>query len=184
MSAEAETSFDEEETASPSSNQLESTSSTGEELADRVRRRAAERRRYVFDVVPLIDQSWTQKDTGLWLRRIGGPLEQGQTHKKNRSSTRACRCLSFLSLALSTRPLTPFFFQKSTSFDSLREQLVYKFSAIAATVGIVALAAFAVHARFSWMREEGDVPATEAAATMLLALGGMVRFFLLSSLCS
>jgi hypothetical protein len=42
-------------------------------------------------------------------------------------------------------------------------------------VGIVALAAFAVHARFSWMREEGDVPATEAAATMLLALGGMVR---------
>lgn len=53
-SAEAETSLEEEEeaTASPSSiplssNQLESTSSTGEDLADRVRRRAAERRRYV-----------------------------------------------------------------------------------------------------------------------------------------
>ena len=79
------------------------------------------------------------------------------------------------------RPLVFFFrkLQKKQRNPNDREQLVYKFSAIAATVGIVALAAFAVHARFSWMREEGDVPATEAAATMLLALGGMVRYWIL-----
>ena len=108
---------------------------------------------------------------------VGHSRAIAQGKQKNSASTPACRCLPFLtSTARSKKKKTrPLFF----SFEKLkindREQLVYKFSAIAATVGIVALAAFAVHARFSWMREEGDVPATEAAATMLLALGGMVR---------
>ena len=55
------------------------------------------------------------------------------------------------------------------------EQATYRVAAIAATVGFFAVAAAAVHARFSWHRPDGDVPPVEAAATLLLALGGVVR---------
>lgn len=54
------------------------------------------------------------------------------------------------------------------------EQATYRVAAIAATVGFLAIAATAVHARFSWHRPDGDVPTVEAAATLLLALGGVV----------
>lgn len=115
---------------------------------------------------------------------MGGGPHSSEGKNKRVQSRRRGPVAAFLSSSTPCSTSTSFFFfffffflffKLQLYLHKNREQLVYKFSAIAATVGIVALAAFAVHARFSWMREEGDVPATEAAATMLLALGGMVR---------
>ena len=57
-----------------------------------------------------------------------------------------------------------------------REQMTYKVSAIAASIGVTALAIAAVHYRFSWhIRDGADFPTLEALATLLLTVGGVVR---------
>lgn len=57
-----------------------------------------------------------------------------------------------------------------------REQSTYKFAAVAATTGITAMAITAVYLRFTWHIKEGaDFPMLEAAATLLLTFGGVVR---------
>ncbi len=56
-----------------------------------------------------------------------------------------------------------------------REQMTYKVSAIAASVGVTALAIAAVYYRFSWhMRDGAEFPTLEAVATLLLTIGGVV----------
>lgn len=57
-----------------------------------------------------------------------------------------------------------------------REQSVYKVSAIAASLGISSLAVAAVWYRFVWHLNDsgGEFPVGEAAATLLLTLGGAV----------
>lgn len=56
-----------------------------------------------------------------------------------------------------------------------REQMVYKVSAIAATVGVTSLAIVATWLRFSWhLQTDGEVPWVEMAATLTLVAGGMV----------
>jgi len=56
-----------------------------------------------------------------------------------------------------------------------REQMTYKVSAIAASIGVTALAIAAVHYRFSWhVRDGADFPTLEAVATLLLTVGGVV----------
>lgn len=56
-----------------------------------------------------------------------------------------------------------------------REQMVYKVSAIAASLGVTSLAVAAVWLRFHWhMEAGGDFPWAEAAATLLLTIGGAV----------
>ena len=63
-----------------------------------------------------------------------------------------------------------------TWFGSCREQMTYKVSAIAASVGVTALAIAAVYYRFSWhMRDGAEFPTIEAIATLLLTVGGVVR---------
>jgi len=48
-------------------------------------------------------------------------------------------------------------------------------SAIAASIGVTALAIAAVHYRFSWhVRDGADFPTLEAVATLLLTVGGVV----------
>lgn len=57
-----------------------------------------------------------------------------------------------------------------------REQMVYKVSAIAASLGVISLAVAAVYLRFHWhMEAGGEFPWAEAAATLLLTIGGAVR---------
>ena len=59
-----------------------------------------------------------------------------------------------------------------------RQQTIYKVSAIAASLGVTALAIAAVHYRFSWhAREGGAFPTLEACATLLLTIGGVVSTF-------
>ena len=54
--------------------------------------------------------------------------------------------------------------------------MTYKVSAIAASVGVTALAIAAVHYRFSWhIRDGAEFPIAEAVATLLLTVGGVVR---------
>ena len=54
--------------------------------------------------------------------------------------------------------------------------MTYKVSAIAASVGVTALAIAAVHYRFSWhIRDGAEIPIAEAVATLLLTVGGVVR---------
>jgi beta-carotene 3-hydroxylase len=56
-----------------------------------------------------------------------------------------------------------------------REQMVYKVSAIAASLGVTSLAVAAVWLRFHWhMEAGGDFPWAEAAATLLLTIGGAI----------
>lgn len=53
--------------------------------------------------------------------------------------------------------------------------MVYKVSAIAASLGVTSLAVAAVWLRFHWhMEAGGDFPWAEAAATLLLTIGGAV----------
>ena len=53
--------------------------------------------------------------------------------------------------------------------------MTYKVSAIAASVGVTALAIAAVYYRFSWhMRDGAEFPTLEAVATLLLTIGGVV----------
>lgn len=59
-----------------------------------------------------------------------------------------------------------------------RKDLLYKASAIAAFLGITSVAVGVVYYRFAWQLNAsggGDFPIGEAAATLLLTLGGMVR---------
>ena len=57
-----------------------------------------------------------------------------------------------------------------------REQSTYKFAAILASTGVTAMAISAVYFRFTWhMRDGADFPTLEAAATLLLTFGGVVR---------
>ena len=61
------------------------------------------------------------------------------------------------------------------SWRCCREQAVYKFSAIAASLGVTVLAIAAVHYRFTWhARQGGEIPYAEAVATFLLTIGGVV----------
>ena len=57
-----------------------------------------------------------------------------------------------------------------------REQTVYKMSAIAATLGIGSLAVAAIYYRFAMhmAASGGEFPLYEAAATLLLTMGGAV----------
>ncbi len=61
--------------------------------------------------------------------------------------------------------------------DDCREQVVYKVSAIAASLGVTSLAVVAVYFRFAWhMSSSGsEFPWVEAAATLALTIGGAVR---------
>ena len=53
--------------------------------------------------------------------------------------------------------------------------MVYKVSAIAASLGVTSLAVAAVWLRFHWhMEAGGEFPWAEAAATLLLTIGGAV----------
>jgi hypothetical protein len=53
--------------------------------------------------------------------------------------------------------------------------MVYKVSAIAASAGVISLAIVAVYLRFYWHMEAGrEFPWVEAAATLLLTIGGAV----------
>lgn len=55
--------------------------------------------------------------------------------------------------------------------------MVYKVSAIAASLGVTSLAVTAVYLRFHWhMQAGGEFPWAEAAATLLLTIGGAVSF--------
>ena len=57
-----------------------------------------------------------------------------------------------------------------------REQSTYKFAAILASTGVTAMAITAVYFRFTWhMRDGADFPTAEAAATLCLTFGGVVR---------
>ena len=57
----------------------------------------------------------------------------------------------------------------------LREQMTYQFSALAATLGVGALAVVATYLRFEWhMEEDGDIPWIEVLATLSLVAGGVV----------
>ena len=61
-----------------------------------------------------------------------------------------------------------------------REQSTYKFAAILASTGVTAMAISAVYFRFTWhMRDGAEFPTLEAAATLLLTFGGVVRAALL-----
>ena len=54
--------------------------------------------------------------------------------------------------------------------------MVYKVSAIAASLGVTSLAVTAVYLRFHWhMQSGGEFPWAEAAATLALTIGGAVR---------
>ena len=66
--------------------------------------------------------------------------------------------------------------QCTTFMPVSREQSIYKFSAIAASLGISSLAVAAVYYRFVWNMHAtgGEFPVAEAAATLLLTLGGAV----------
>lgn len=56
-----------------------------------------------------------------------------------------------------------------------REQLIYKFSAIAATIGVTSLAVLATYLRFYWhVQDVGEVPWEELVATLALVGGGVV----------
>ena len=60
-----------------------------------------------------------------------------------------------------------------------REQTTYKFAAILASTGVTAMAITAVYFRFTWhMRDGAEFPVLEAAATLLLTFGGVVRCWL------
>ena len=61
-------------------------------------------------------------------------------------------------------------------FCGYREQTVYKMSAIAATLGIGSLAVAAIYYRFAMhmAASGGEFPLGEAAATLLLTMGGAV----------
>ena len=57
-----------------------------------------------------------------------------------------------------------------------REQTTYKLAAIVASSGVTAMAISAVYFRFSWHMQNGsEFPMLEAAATLLLTFGGVVR---------
>jgi beta-carotene 3-hydroxylase len=57
-----------------------------------------------------------------------------------------------------------------------RHQLTYKVAAISASLGVTSLAVLAVHYRFAWhINNGGEFPFLEAALTMLLTFGGVVR---------
>jgi membrane associated rhomboid family serine protease len=57
-----------------------------------------------------------------------------------------------------------------------REQATYRAAAIMASTGVTAMAIAAVYLRFTWhMRDNTEFPTLEAAATLLLTLGGVVR---------
>jgi beta-carotene 3-hydroxylase len=65
--------------------------------------------------------------------------------------------------------------RKQRMLDRQRQQTIYKVSAIAASLGVTALAIAAVHYRFSWhARDNGAFPTLEACATLLLTIGGVV----------
>ena len=66
-----------------------------------------------------------------------------------------------------------------------REQMTYKVSAIAASAGMCTAAIVAVYVRFSLVMQDSGThkfPASEAIATLLLTLGGVVWPYLLSFL--
>jgi len=57
--------------------------------------------------------------------------------------------------------------------DRKREQLTYKFAAVAASAGIGAVAILATYLRFYWhLRDDGAIPWGELAATLALVAGG------------
>lgn len=59
--------------------------------------------------------------------------------------------------------------------ERVREQTIYQIAAVAATVGIGALATFATYYRIAWHLHHGDsFPYVELEATLLLVCGGMV----------
>lgn len=59
--------------------------------------------------------------------------------------------------------------------DRKREQVVYKISAIAASLGVTSLAIAAVYYRFAWhMDRTVEFPWVEAAATLALTIGGAI----------
>ena len=54
--------------------------------------------------------------------------------------------------------------------------MTYQVSALAATLGVGALAIIATYLRFEWhMEEDSDIPWAEVAATLSLVAGGVVR---------
>jgi len=55
-----------------------------------------------------------------------------------------------------------------------REQLTYQMAAVAATMGVTALAVVATYLRFEWhLEEDGDIPWLEVMATLTLVAGGV-----------
>ena len=69
--------------------------------------------------------------------------------------------------------------------DGHREQSTYKFAAILASTGVTAMAISAVYFRFTWhIRDGADFPTLEAAATLLLTFGGVVRAALSHDQCT